>query len=186
LNNVLKKINLKIFDIKKTKIHGGSLRVFISHSISRYKIKKTVNKVVSEELSFGLDKDSTYTKFSLEVKNNIKHIKKTILDLSKKNARIIGYGAAAKATVMISLLNLNNKVIKSLYDKASFKHNKFIPSSNIKINDFNDLKFEKLDYVIIFPWNIKNEIIKQFKNAGMIDFRVITLIPELSVKTIKN
>ena len=87
---------------------------------------------------------------------------------------------------MINLLNLNKKIIKSLYDKANFKHNKFIPSSDIKINDFNDLKIGDIDYVIIFPWNIKNEIIKQFINAGMIDFKVITLIPELSIETIKR
>ena len=186
LEKVLKKTDIKIFDVKKTKIHGGSLRVFISHSTAKHKVKKSVNDVITEELLFKLDKKATYKEFAREVKSNIRNTKRTLLDLSKKNAQIIGYGAAAKATVMINLLNLNNKIIKYLYDKANFKHNKYIPSSNIKINDFNDLKIGDIDYVIIFPWNIKNEIIKQFINEGMIDFKVITLIPELSIETIKR
>lgn len=181
LKNILRKTNLDIYDYKKIETHGGSLRVFIK---KKNKIKKSeknkVNKILLYEKKIGLDKFSFYKNYSKRVMNILNHNKKSILKISKKN-KIIGYGAAAKSTIITNILKINYTIVKFIVDNNPFKQNKFIPGTNIPIKNFNSLKINDIDYIIIFPWNIKNEIMSIIRNKTKFEGKFITFSPKIKI-----
>lgn len=181
LEKLFKKHNLKIFKVIKTKIHGGSLRVFVSHLNSINNIQSSVKKIIKEEKDFGLDKQKIYLKFSRDLSLYKKFVKKKIDKLTKSKKIIAGYGAAAKACTLLNFLEIDYPVIHSIYDKSPFKHNKYVPGTKVIIKDSKLLKKDHFDYLIIFPWNIKKEIMKDVNKVKNNKVKFITLIPSFEI-----
>jgi len=181
LKKVFKKEKLKIIDVRKTKIHGGSLRVFVTNIDAQYKTRKSVGKIINEEIKFSLNKMSTYKDFT----KNILFYKKDVLNklkyISQKNLKIVGYGAAAKATTLLNFLGIDYPTISFIYDKSPQKHNRYIPGKKILIKNNEGLKRDYFDYLIIFPWNIHDEIVSDIKKVRSESLKVITLLPKFKV-----
>lgn len=184
IKNILEKNKLVVFDVQELSTHGGSLRVFAKNSnCKKFKIKDTVKRILMKESRIGLNKFKIYSNAGKNFHTTINKFKKFIKENTLKNKVILGYGAAAKSTVLINVSKLNsNKYFKFVIDKATSKQNKFIPNSNIRIKDMKILK-HNIDFLVIFPWNIKNEIISQLKKYKNIK-NFVTAIPRL--KIIKN
>ena len=179
LSKIVRSSGLKIFKIKKTNIHGGSLRIFISHENSIYRVSSTVKKTIDEELGHKLNSLKTFEIFSKKLivyKSNVQNLLKKL-----KSKKIVGYGAAAKASVLINYLKLSHKNIMHVYDKSKTKHDKYIPGTNIQIRDTRNLKNDEFDYLIIFPWNLSEEIKNDLKKLTNKKFKVVTLIPDFAV-----
>ena len=183
LQKVFQKNKLKIFDIKKTKIHGGSLRVFVSNETAKYKKRKAVDTLINEEIKFGLTKISTYNNFKKNILQYKNDVLKKLAALKKNNFKIVGYGAAAKATTALNFLEIDYPTLSYIYDKSPEKHDKYIPGKNILIKEVKELRFDIFDYLLIFPWNIKKEIIKDVKKFRKKSIKVITLVPKFKVVT---
>ena len=140
----MEKFGLEIFNIENTKTHGGSNRYFIKKSINNnYKIGSNVFKNLS------LEKNMDFIN-SLHIKNfkkkNLSKIKLVnIFDkLKKNNNKIIGYGATAKSCTVLNYCKIDNKTIDFFYDTTSYKINKFLPGSKIKIKKYKKLNIQKL------------------------------------------
>ena len=165
--------NLKIFHVEKIFTHGGSLRVYGCHQTNNKKINKSVSKILTEERNAGLLKLKSY-------KNLQKNADKTKLEfinflkkLKSKNKIISAYGAAAKGNTLLNFCNIKNDTIDFVFDASESKQNKYLPGSHIKILNPRSLLKKKVDYLLILPWNIKNEIMnsyKSLKNKGVIFF----------------
>ena len=176
LKNILDKFGLEIFDIENIKTHGGSNRYYIKNKDnSSFKINISVKRELKKELKYGLQKFSTYTKFA----NRVKKSKKKLLQIFNKihNKKVIGYGATAKSCTVLNYCNINNKHISFFYDTTSFKINKYLPGTKIRIKKYKKLTNKDADYVFLGAWNFKSEIFDKerlyIKNGG----KFITHIP---------
>ena len=178
LKNLLGKFNLEIFDIKNLPTHGGSLRYYIKKK-SNNLFKKTLNvkKQFNKEIKFGLDKIDTYKKFSKNVIKSKKNLLKILKMIQKKNKRIIGYGATAKAVTILNYCNIDKKLISNFTDITPEKINNFMPGRNIKILKYRKDILKKYDYVFLGAWNFKDEIFKKEREFIKKGGKFITHVP---------
>ena len=181
LKKILEKFNINIVDVELIKTHGGSLRIFAKKNFISRKRIQSIEKILKKEKYLKIDSLSCQKKFRSKVlkikKNSLNFIKKT-----KKNKKIIdAYGAAAKGNTMLNYLGIRNNKIRFIYDANKLKQNKYLPGTHIKILNPAMIKKNRPDYIIILPWNVKTEIIKQLKFAKKWNCKFITLIPKISI-----
>ena len=177
LQKILDKYDLEIFDIENTSTHGGSNRYFIKKKINlSYKINKRVSRNIRNEKNFGLHKLSTYKNFAKKVKISRIKLNKIFNEILKKKKKIIGYGATAKSCTVLNYCKIKRNTIDYFYDTTSFKINKYLPGTKIKIRKYKQLTKKEADYVFLGAWNFKEEIFKRkkfIKNGG----KFITHVP---------
>ena len=178
LEKILNKYNLQIFDIENTKTHGGSNRYFIKKKSNKFwPVNSKVRQEIKKELKFGLHKLLTYKKFSIKVEKSKERLLKLFENLKNQNLKIIGYGATAKSCTVLNYCGIGKKHIDFFYDTTSFKINKHLPGSKIKIKKYKKLTRNDADIVFLGAWNFKEEIFKKeklfIKNKG----KFITHVP---------
>ena len=178
LNNILKKFNLEVYDVKNLSTHGGSLRYYIKKKINKnIKIKNSVKKQLIKEKKFKLDKFSTYKKFETRVLRSKKNLLDILEELNKNNKKIIGYGATAKATTVLNFCKIKKDLIKCFVDTTPEKQNKYMPGTNIKILKYNKNTITNFDYLFLGAWNFKKEILNKEKKFIKKGGKFITHVP---------
>ena len=178
LQKILRKFGLVIFNIENTKTHGGSNRYFIKKKINtKFRINKKVYKNIRLEKRFGLHKLITYKKFARKVFTSKNKLCKILINLRSKNKKIIGYGATAKSCTVLNYCKINKKDIDFFYDTTSFKINKYLPGSKIKIRKYKKLNRNEADFVFLGAWNFKEEIFKKEREFIKRGGKFITHIP---------
>jgi 2-polyprenyl-3-methyl-5-hydroxy-6-metoxy-1,4-benzoquinol methylase len=176
------KHNLRVFDLKRNNINGGSTQYFICKKNSKYKTNyKIINKTLNEEQKFRLESKKTFLSFFKKI-NNIKS--KTIKYLDSiilKNKKIHGYGASTKGNVLLQYFNINEKYIKFIADRNPKKHNHYTPGTKIKI--ISEKKSRKLspDYYFALPWHFKEEILKRENKIRTKGCKFIFPLPNLKI-----
>ena len=178
LKENLKKHNLEIFDIENTSTHGGSNRYFIKKKDNHnFKLTKNLFLNYKKEYTYGLNKLSTYQKFAKKVEKSKKDLIKIFKSINEKKEKIIGYGATAKSCTVLNYCNLGKKEIEFFYDTTSFKINKYLPGTKIKIKKYKKLNNE-YKYVYLGAWNFKKEIFNKEKSFRKMGGKFITHVPK--------
>ena len=178
LQKILNDYNLEIFDIENTPTHGGSNRYFIKKKTnSIYKISNRVGINFKNEKKFGLHKISTYKNFAKKVAYSKKKLNSIFESLTKRKKKIIGYGATAKSCTVLNYCKIKKGTIEYFYDTTSFKINKYLPGTKIKIKKYKELKKKDADYVFLGAWNFKDEIFRKEKHFIKNGGKFITHIP---------
>lgn len=162
---------LEIFDIHKSDLDGGSLRVFWKkRSNKKIKVKKDVIKrLILEEKRYGLHEIKAYKEFAKRVESLKKDTVLKLKKLKKEKRNIVGYGAAAKANVLLNYFNIENKIIDYIVDSTPYKQGLYTPGSHIPIYAEDKIYETNPDYVLIFAWNFSKEIMeknKEYKKRG--------------------
>lgn len=176
--------DLEIFNIEKSDLDGGSLKVYWKKR-SNKKMRTNqdkLNRILKEEEDFGLYDIKTYLEFTKRIKKLKAQVVKKLKELKKKKKTIVGYGAAAKANVLLNYFGIDSKTIDYLVDSTPFKQGRYTPGSHIQIYSEDKIYETNPDYVIIFAWNFAKEIMdknKRFKNNGG---KFIILEPEFNIK----
>ena len=177
LQNILKKNNLEIYDLENIKVHGGSNRYYIKKKENKkIKLSYRLMKNISMEKKFGLHKFSCYRNFSKNVKNSKTKLIELFKKLKKKNHKIIGYGASAKAVTIINYCNLKENYFDFFYDTTKQKIGKFLPGTKIKVLKYKKLKNNKI-FVFLGAWNFYKEILKKENFFYSKSGKFITHIP---------
>lgn len=181
VTKILKKFNLIIFKVEKLVTHGGSLRIYIKNKeYNKIKIDKSFKIIYAQEMRSCIFKKQKM----LEFQNKLETIKKDfinlLINLKLQNKKVVGYGAAAKGNTFLNYCNIGNSLIDFVVDKNPSKVGKLLPGSHLKIFSIDKLKKIKPDYVIILPWNIKNEVIKQIK-LSKLKTKFITAVPKITI-----
>ena len=178
MKNLITKYNLEVFNIEKLDTHGGSLRYYIKrNSNSRLKINKKIKILLNQEAKFGLNKYSTYVKFSDKVKNSRKKLKKIFAKLKRKNKKIIGYGATAKSSTVLNFCNIKNETLEYFLDTTPNKIGKYMPGSRIHIKQYSKSLINNVDYIFLGAWNFKDEIFKKERQYVKKGGKFITHVP---------
>jgi hypothetical protein len=182
LSKMINKNNLRIFDIKKNNINGGSLRFYICHKEANYKENKSkIDDILIDERLYNLAKKETFKDFF----NRINKLKKKLLSLIiklKNDGKIIhGYGASTKGNVLLQYYKINSGVIPFIADRNFLKVGSYTPGSKIKIISEESSRAKKPDYYLVLPWHFKDEILLREKKIRSRGCKFIFPLPKILV-----
>jgi len=173
---------LKIFNVEELSTHGGSLRLFITHfENTSFSESLNINLIIEKEKRFGLTKIDTYENFSkdiIQIKTDLINFIENAKNNSKK---IVCYGAPAKGNTLLNYCGLSKTLIDYTVDKNPAKQNLFLPGTHIPIFSPEKIKETKPDFILVLPWNLKDEIISELNYVKSWGCQFIIPIPEVTV-----
>lgn len=162
IQKLLAPFEMRIFDIERLEIHGGSLRYFICHHNSVvHKEHPSVKSWLEKEKLRGLFEKDTYVSFALRVTKNKILLVKMLAGLKAEGKTIVGYGAPAKGNALLNHFGIGPEILGYLADRSSLKHGLFSPGTHIPIVPSERILADQPDYVLILAWNFAAEIIAQ-------------------------
>jgi 2-polyprenyl-3-methyl-5-hydroxy-6-metoxy-1,4-benzoquinol methylase len=177
---ILNKNNLRIFDIKRNSINGGSIQYFICKKNAKFKTNiKSLNRIIKEESMLKLDNVNTYKNFFrsiLKIKNQLVHYLDNLLE---NNKTIHGYGASTKGNVLLQFFGINKKYLTYIAERNPNKYNLFTPGTKIKIISENNSRLMNPDYYLVLPWHFKKEILYREKKIIKEGTKFIFPLPDL-------
>lgn len=173
---------LEIFDVQKLTTHGGSLRIFSKHTEDcTREIDKNVNDILEYEMSIGVNSLNYYEGFQSKIDKIRDSFLSFLIQAKNENKKVVGYGAAAKGNTLLNYCGIKaSSFIDYVVDASPHKQGKYLPGSRIPVYHPDRIKETSPDYVVIFPWNLKDEIMKQLKLTISGNTKYVIVIPELT------
>ena len=182
LKKIFSELKLKIFDVEELSIHGGSLRLYIIHEENNSYQKSTrVDQLLEKEKQFGLLETSTYDNFTKNIQNVKQNICNFFVEARKENKKIVCYGAPAKGNTLLNFCGIGKDFIEYTVDKNPHKQELFLPGTHIPIYSPEKVLSTKPDYLLILPWNLKDEIIEEMNFIRDWNGKFVVLIPKIEI-----
>ncbi|MGB8113012.1 MAG: class I SAM-dependent methyltransferase, partial [Candidatus Sulfotelmatobacter sp.] len=173
---------LKVFDVEELKSHGGSLRVYACRAESRtHAIQPTVEKLIAEEKTAGLDSPEGYEGFARQVRETKFALVEFLLTAALQGKSVAAYGAPGKSATLLHYCGIGKDLIEYTVDRSPYKQGRFLPGNHIPIFHPDRIRATKPDYVVILPWNLKQEIMQQLQFIREWGGRFVVPIPKVQV-----
>lgn len=172
---------LQVFDVERIPEHGGSLRVFAQHSTGPYPVSATVYHLLKFESDEGIDSLKYYEGFQSRIDQTRTKLVDLLQEKHDFGHSIVAYGTAAKGNTLLNSCRIGYRLISFAVDRSPYKQGCLLPGSRISIKTEDDLKTFKPDYVLILPWNLKDEIMTQLLYIREWGGKFIIPIPEPKV-----
>lgn len=173
---------LEMFDVEELSTHGGSLRVFARHKEDNSKpVSSRVGDLIKKEIAKGMDKLPYYEAFPMKAEKVKLDFLAFLIEQKRKGKKVAAYGAAAKGNTLLNFCGVKNDLIDFVVDANPHKREKYLPASHIPVKSEDYLKEQKPDYVVILPWNLKEEIVKQLDYIRKWNAQFVVPIPSLQV-----
>jgi len=174
--------HLDIFDVDELATHGGSLRIYAKHRNDQTnEISPDVANLLDMEKRAGLLDPATYEKFRLNVEATKRVLLQCLITARNEGKTIVGYGAPAKGNTLLNYCGIRTDFLDYTVDANPYKQNLFLPGTHIPIRHPDQIRIDEPDYILILPWNIKEEIIEQLSYVHAWGGKFIIPIPELKV-----
>jgi SAM-dependent methyltransferase len=175
---------LKIFDVEELPTHGGSLRVFAAHAEDEsHERAPSIDAVLAEEERAGLRTREPYESFQRRIDTIRDSFLAFLHQQRAAGATVAGYGAAAKGNTLLNYCGVKGReLIDFVADASPHKQGRFLPGSRIPVVAPGRIDEEKPDFIVIFPWNLFDEVTAQLVHARGWGARFVTAIPELRVR----
>jgi len=171
---------LVVFDVETTPWHGGSLRVFAARTDAQTRpVQASVDNMIATEEKAGIRTQSFYTEFQREAGKVRDDFVSYLIECHRQGLNVAAYGAAAKGNTLLNFAGIKPDLLSFVVDKNPAKQGLYLPGSRIPIADETRLKAEKPDRVVILPWNIQSEIIKQLSYINDWGGKFVTAVPSL-------
>jgi len=173
---------LTIFDVEELPTHGGSLRIYACHVKDQSKhISDNVVKLEALEIREGYSKLERYFTFAEKVRSTKRSLLSFLIQLKSEKKTIAGYGAPGKGNTLLNYCGIRTDFLDYTVDRNPYKQGRFLPGTHIPIFPPEHIKETKPDYVLILPWNIKDEIIHQLSYIQQWGGKFIIPIPAVQV-----
>jgi 2-polyprenyl-3-methyl-5-hydroxy-6-metoxy-1,4-benzoquinol methylase len=173
---------LVMFDVEEVPTHGGSLRIFAKHKEDSTKpIGPNVAAMLQKEKDAGMLNIEYYKNFQVKIETVKNDLLEFLLKQKRAGKKVAAYGAAAKGNTLLNYCGIKNDMISFAVDANPAKQNKFMPASHIPIVQEDRIKKDKPDFIIILPWNIKDEIVKQLDYVNAWGCKFVVPIPKLQI-----
>jgi hypothetical protein len=173
---------LKVFDVEELPSHGGSLRVFACRADAEtHQIDVNVARVIAEEEKAGLGTPEGYEAFAQQVKETKLALLDLLLNAAREGKKVAGYGAPGKSATLLHYCGIGKDLIEYTVDRSPYKQGRFLPGTHIPIYHPDRISETKPDYVVILPWNLKNEILEQLQYIREWGGRFIVPIPSATI-----
>lgn len=184
VEKVFARHGLTLFDVEELPTHGGSLRIFARHTDNTnpaYSGTDRVEAMRTQEIDFGLATMATYTAFGEQVKATKRKLLKFLIEAKDAGKSVVCYGAAAKGVTLVNYCGVRDDLVEYVVDKSPHKQNHYMPGVRIPIYGPERIFETKPDYVLILPWNLKQEISGEMARIREWGGRFVVPIPEVLV-----
>jgi 2-polyprenyl-3-methyl-5-hydroxy-6-metoxy-1,4-benzoquinol methylase len=181
VKKIFEAYGLTIFDVQEIPTHGGSLRIFAGHKEDQRKELESVSALLQKEQNFGLTDMSIYKNFQVKSEKVKDDFWDFLLQTKKEHKKVVAYGAAAKGNTLLNFAGIRKDMIEFVADASPHKQNKFLPGIHIPVVDEEKIKILKPDYVVILPWNLKEEISNQLSYINDWSGEFVVAVPELNI-----
>ena len=178
---ILAAAQLRVFDVQELSTHGGSLRLLVCHLSDTRTDAPGLAAVRKRESDARLDDDDVYQSFAESVRKRKLDLLTLLLDLKRKGKTIVGYGAPAKGNTLLNYCGVGRDILEFTTDCSPHKQGLFLPGTRIEIRAPDAIEETKPDYVLILPWNLKDEIISQMEHVRSWGGKFIVPIPTATI-----
>ena len=179
---IFDKVGFKIIDLEFNDINGGSFSITVAKKNSKYKeVKHLIKWLLYKEKLFKYNDQKTFKLFYENIKKHKKVFRKLLIDLKKKNKKIIGYGASTKGNVILQYCKINSKLLPFICEVNNFKHGRYTPGSRIKIISEKKAKSIKPDFFLVLPWHFKSFILKKEREFLAKNRNIIFPLPDIEI-----
>ncbi|MDF2782011.1 MAG: SAM-dependent methyltransferase [Geminicoccaceae bacterium] len=172
---------LRLIDVDELSTHGGSLRVYLAHAGATWPTTRSVSDLLARERSQGLGDVATYASFAGRVTRTKRSLLSFLIAAKDAGKVICGYGAPGKGNTLLNYCGIGTDFLEFTVDRNPYKHGRFTPGMHVPIHPVEALDELKPDYVLILPWNLKDEIIQQMGHVGAWGGKFIVPIPDMTV-----
>jgi hypothetical protein len=178
---VLEKAGLTVVDVEELSTHGGSLRTWSTPTENAGEPNPLVAKVLADEAAAGLHTLEGHAGFGVAVAEIRNDLMDFLIACSRKGSTVAGYGAPGKGNTLLNHCGIRADLLEYTVDRNPFKHGKFLPGTHIPIHSVEHLAETKPDYIVIMPWNLRNEIAAQLSYTRDWGAKLVVALPELEV-----
>ncbi|HSE39435.1 MAG TPA: class I SAM-dependent methyltransferase [Acidobacteriota bacterium] len=182
IEKIFEKHALKIFDVEELPTHGGSLRIFGNH---KQDLSRTASDRVTDlrswEESKAVNELKTYENFAEQVRETKRALLQFLIEAKRSGKTIAGYGAPGKGNTLLNYCAIRTDFLDYTVDRSPFKQGKFLPGTHVPIYHPDQIRKTKPDYLLILPWNLKEEISKQMSYIRQWGGKFVVPIPKLEI-----
>jgi hypothetical protein len=171
-----------LFDVEELPTHGGSLRIYARHKEDGSKpIEARATALLRRELELGFDRMETYANFGEKVKATKRRLLAFLIDARNAGRTVVGYGAPGKGNTLLNYCGIRTDFLDYTVDRNPYKHGRFTPGTHIPIFPPDKIDETRPDYVLILPWNFKDEIIAQMAHIRSWGGKFVVPIPDVTI-----
>jgi SAM-dependent methyltransferase len=169
---------LVLFDVEEIPTHGGSLRIYLRHVEDSSKlVSSAAVDLRNRELAAGLDRMETYANFAKAVMESKRALLELVIRLRRQGKSVAGYGAPGKGNTLLNYCGIRTDFLDFTVDRNPYKHGRFLPGTHIPIHPVERIRERRPDYILILPWNLRDEIVAQLAYAREWGAKFIVPIP---------
>jgi C-methyltransferase C-terminal domain len=173
---------LTLFDVEELSTHGGSIRIYARHADDTSKsISARLVDLRNRELAAGLDRMNTYSSFAEQVKATKRNLLEFLIQARRAGSKVVGYGAPGKGNTLLNYCGIRTDFLDFTVDRNPYKQGKFLPGTHIPIFPVEKIDEARPDYLLILPWNFKDEIIRQMARIRTWGGKFVVPIPNVQV-----
>jgi len=173
---------LALFDVEELPTHGGSLRIYVCHEEdSSRRMEERVVALLAGEAFDGFTRLETYRSFGERVRRVKRGFLRFLIQAKEEGKSIAGYGAPAKGNTLLNYCGVRTDFLDFTVDRSPHKQGRFLPGSRVPIHGPDRLRETRPDYVLILPWNLKEEIMEQMADVRSWGGRFVVAIPEVKI-----
>jgi SAM-dependent methyltransferase len=173
---------LTLFDVEELPTHGGSLRVYARHAADTTRpVTARAAELRQREIDAGLLRIETYASFGEQVKETKRKLLEFLIGVKRAGKTVVGYGAPGKGNTLLNYCGIRRDFIDFTVDRSTYKQGRFLPGTHIPIHHPDRIREVRPDYVLILPWNFKDEIMQQMAYIRAWGGKFVVPIPEARV-----
>jgi len=182
VRNIFEAHDLIIFDVEELPTHGGSLRIYAGHKGDRTRhVSTNTDRLLNLEIAAGMGNLDYYLGFQVRADKVKSDLLSFLIRQKQAGKKVAAYGAAAKGNTLLNYCGIKRDVIDFVVDASPHKQGKFLPGSHIPIVAEEEMRKARPDYVIILPWNIREEIMEQLSYIRQWDAKFMVPIPGIQI-----
>jgi 2-polyprenyl-3-methyl-5-hydroxy-6-metoxy-1,4-benzoquinol methylase len=173
---------LRLCDVEQLTTHGGSLRIYACHDDNASRpTTARLEKLAAEERDAGLESTQTYGRFAEQVRETKRRLLEFLIEAKRKGKTVVGYGAPAKGNTLLNYCGVRTDFIDYTVDRSPQKQGTYLPGVHIPVYDPKKIFETKPDYVLILPWNLREEVMSQMAGISAWGGKFVVPIPEARV-----
>ncbi|MHB1261340.1 MAG: methyltransferase domain-containing protein [Thermoplasmatota archaeon] len=181
VREILKRHGLQVFDVERLPTHGGSLRVWACLASAPRPARPGIHQVQATEEAGGLSRLATYTTYAARVAQVKGNLLSFLIQAQRERKLVVGYGAPAKATTLLNHCGIRPDLLAFTVDRSPHKQGRYIPGVRIPILAPDQILERRPDYVLILPWNLRDEIMDQMAAVRSWGGQFVVPIPDCQV-----
>ena len=173
---------LTLFDVEELPTHGGSLRIYARHEEDEtHPVTDRARALLEREAAAGVSTVEYYTSFDEQVRSTKRKLLSFLIDAKERGKTVVGYGAPGKGNTLLNYCGIRTDLLDYTVDRNPYKHGRYTPGTEIPIFPPERIDETKPDYVLILPWNLREEIVAQLAPIRAWGGQCVVPIPEVTV-----